>query len=104
MSEFAIVATHRLKPGQRQQWVEHALKNARMARQEQGCLQFDVILPRDEPDAGILIEKYVDQEAWDFHFKQPYCLAFMKAVDGMLQDRSRVLCDLVHCQTGRGHE
>ncbi len=94
MPEFAIVATHRLKPGQRRKWAELALANALRAREESGCRQFDVILPRDTPDTGILIEKYADEEAWNFHFRQPYCQGFMSAIESMLIERTRTLCDL----------
>jgi quinol monooxygenase YgiN len=101
--EFAIVATHRLKPGQRRRWAEFALRNALEARNEEGCLQFDVVLARDEPDTGILIEKYVDEAAWDLHFQQPYCKAFMQAIEGMLSDRVRTLCDVVE-PSRSGHD
>lgn len=94
MPEFAIVATHNLQPGQRRNWAELALVNARQARKEPGCLQFDVILARDAPNTGILIEKYVDEEAWNFHFSQPYCQGFMKAIESLLRERARVLCDV----------
>jgi quinol monooxygenase YgiN len=92
--EFAIVATHHLRQGQRQTWAELALRNAREARKEPGCTQFDVVLVRDAPDTGILIEKYIDEEAWNFHFQQPYCQTFMKAIEGMLSERTRTLCDV----------
>ena len=94
MPEFAIVATHRLKAGQRGAWAELAIINAASARKEPGCLQFDVLLPSDDEDTGILIERYVDQPAWDFHFKQSYCQSFMKAIEDLLRDKMRTLCDL----------
>jgi quinol monooxygenase YgiN len=94
MPEFAIVATHRLKPGQRAKWAELALVNARLARGEPGCRQFDVVLPRDASDTGILIEKYADENAWNFHFRQSYCQDFMRAIEDMLSERTRTLCDL----------
>lgn len=96
MPEFAIVATHRLKPGQREKWAELALRNAREARKEAGCLQFDVVLVREMPDTGILIEKYVDEDAWNRHFQQPYCQTFMNAIEGMLSERTRTLCDVFY--------
>ncbi|MBX3513440.1 MAG: antibiotic biosynthesis monooxygenase [Xanthobacteraceae bacterium] len=95
MSAFAIVATHHLKQGKREAWAALAAINAVEARKEQGCLQFDVVLPRDRPDMGILIERYVDEAAWNWHFEQSYCRDFMQAIETMLVDRTRVLCDAV---------
>ena len=94
MSVFAIVATHFLKSGSRPAWVELAMKNAVAARKEPGCLQFDVVMPREQPDIGILIERYVDEAAWHWHFRQPYCRDFMDSISDILFDRTRVLCDV----------
>jgi len=74
-------------------WAELAINNATQARKEPGCLQFDVVLPRDTPELGILIEKYTDEGAWNFHFRQPYCQEFMNAIQTVLVERSRVICD-----------
>lgn len=95
MPVFAIVATHHLKPGSRDAWAALATINAAEARKEKGCLQFDVVLPREAPDTGILIERYVDEAAWKWHFAQHYCRDFMSAIESMLVDRTRVLCDAV---------
>lgn len=93
MPVFAIVATHFLKPDCRPLWVELAMKNAVEARKEPGCLQFDVVMPREQPNTGIIIERYVDEAAWHWHFKQSYCQGFMGSISDMLVDRTRVLCD-----------
>ena len=94
MRHFVIIATHHLKSGHRQSWAALAQENAVQARQEPGCLQFDVVLPRGEPDTGILIEKYRDEDAWNWHFRQPYCQRFMAAAEGILRERTRKLCEL----------
>jgi len=95
MAAFAIVATHHLKRGTREKWAALAMVNAREARKERGCLQFDVILPREEADIGILIERYADETAWNWHFSQHYCRDFMSAIETMLVNRTRVVCDVV---------
>ena len=95
MPVFAIVATHVLKPGRRDRWAASAIRNAVEARKEQGCLQFDVVLPLEEPNLGILIERYVDRQAWEQHFEQPYCRDFMDAVEPMLHQRIRTLGEVV---------
>lgn len=95
MGVFAIVATHHLKPGKRDEWAALAMGNALAARREPGCLQFDVVLPREAADTGILIERYADEAAWNWHFGQHYCRDFMSAIETMLVSRTRVLCDVV---------
>lgn len=94
MAEFVIVASHHLISGERERWASLAQENALQARQEPGCLQFDVVLPRNAPDTGILVEKYRDEDAWNWHFSQPHCRKFMAAIDGMLRERTREICDL----------
>lgn len=90
---FVVLATHRLKPGRRAEWLELATVNAQSARCEPGCLQFDVVVSREDLDTGFLIEMYVDEAAWKEHFRQPYCKAFMTAIEDMLHERVRILGD-----------
>ena len=75
-------------------WADLAMINATEARKENGCLQFDVLLPREAPDTGILVERYVDEDAWKWHFQQRYCRDFMAAIETMLVSKTRTLCDV----------
>lgn len=93
MPAFVVLATHRLKPGRRTEWLDHAIINARSARSEPGCLQFDVVVSREDSDTGFLVEIYVDEAAWREHFRQPYCEKFMAAIEHILHERVRILAD-----------
>ncbi|KAF2816592.1 uncharacterized protein BDZ99DRAFT_139635 [Mytilinidion resinicola] len=46
--------------------------------QEAGCLGVDVMW-HDDTDTFILVERFKDQAAFEFHFKQPYVVAFKKS-------------------------
>ena len=46
------------------------------------------------PTQEFLIEKYRDEDAWNWHFRQPYCQQFMAAAEGILRERTRKLCEL----------
>ena len=45
--------------------------HAERSRRDDGCLQFDLMLPKDDDKHVFLIEKWRDQEALDAHAKGP---------------------------------
>jgi quinol monooxygenase YgiN len=45
--------------------------HARRSRGDDGCLQFDVMLPNGDDEHVFLVEKWRDQEALDEHAKGP---------------------------------
>jgi quinol monooxygenase YgiN len=71
MNEVMIVVEFEVKPEYRSRFIELRRGNARRSRGEDGCLQFDVMLPRDDDAHVFLIEKWRDQAALDVHARGP---------------------------------
>ena len=72
MSRLAIIATMEVAPGKRDQLVPFLMAHrARCLEDEPGTLQFEVLIPREEPDQIMLYEVYADDAAFDLHFNGP---------------------------------
>lgn len=49
---------------------------------EEGCLQFDVVLDRSKTPANVVFyEVYRDKNAFDAHLETPHLIAFRAALD-----------------------
>lgn len=69
MSKLAIVATIKVVPGKRDEYLTHLRAHAeRCLSGEPGTLQFDILLPHDDPDAVMLYEVYASTEAFQAHW------------------------------------
>jgi quinol monooxygenase YgiN len=68
MSKFAIVATIKTVPGNRDEYLA-VLKahGKRCLATEPGTLQFDILVPQKEADTVMLYEVYASQEAFQTH-------------------------------------
>jgi (4S)-4-hydroxy-5-phosphonooxypentane-2,3-dione isomerase len=71
MSRLMIVVEFEVKPEHRDAFVELMKGHARLSRAEDGCQQFDVLLPQEDPSRVMLVEAWRDQAALDVHSKQP---------------------------------
>ena len=71
MSQVMIVVEFEVKPEYRSQFIELMRGHARRSRGDDGCLQFDLMLPRDDDRHVFLVEKWCDQAALDEHAKGP---------------------------------
>ncbi len=71
MSQVMIVVEFEVKPEHRTQFVELMRGHARRSRGDDGCLQFDIMLPNGDEPHVYLIEKWRDQAALDVHSKGP---------------------------------
>ena len=71
MSQVMIVVDFEVKPEHRGQFLELMRAHARRSRGDDGCLQFDLMLPKDDEKHIFLIEKWRDQAALDAHAKGP---------------------------------
>ncbi len=71
MSQVMIVVDFEVKPEHRGRFIELMSNHARRSRNDDGCLQFDIMLPRDDDRHVFLVEKWRDQEALDAHAKGP---------------------------------
>lgn len=77
-----IVITGRMKiPDQnRGPFFELAKRQVELSRHEAGCLNYWLYEDSLKPGHFFFYEEWRDRNAIDFHFKQSYCLEFVKAL------------------------
>ena len=63
MSRIMIVVEFEVKPEHRNQFIELIKGHAQRSRAEDGCQQFDVLLPQEDHNRVLLVEAWHDQEA-----------------------------------------
>ena len=71
MSRIMIVVEFEVKPEHRNAMIALMKDHARQSRAEDGCLQFDVLLPMEDQSRVLLVEAWRDQGALDVHSKVP---------------------------------
>lgn len=82
---FIVIAEFAIRPGQREAFVEHAREDARQSlTNEQGCHQFDVLVPEDADDRVVLHEVYTDRAAFETHTRMPHYQPFKDATAPLL--------------------
>ncbi len=88
---YCIIVKTELKQGARKKFLDAMLPNAEAsARDEPGCMVFDVLEMREEPDTFLLYEVYESQTALEDH-KQTSHYKACRAVVGDLIERQTVL-------------
>ena len=76
-----VIATIHVKPGFTEQFIAASVEDARgSVNNEPGCLRFDVLQDRDDPNRIYLIEEYVDEAAFRSHVQQPHCVQWRETV------------------------
>jgi quinol monooxygenase YgiN len=71
MSRIMIVVEFEVKPEHRNQFIDLMKGHAQRSRAEEGCQQFDVLLPQEDQNHVLLVEAWRDQAALDVHMKLP---------------------------------
>ena len=71
MSQVMIVVDFEVKPEHRGEFLELMRGHAQRSRRDDGCIQFDLMLPAGDEKHVYLIEKWRDQAALDAHAKGP---------------------------------
>lgn len=66
------------KPECRDQLITELLKIIPSTRAEPGCLQYELVLDKENPNFLFLVEKYVNQQSFDEHERQPYIKNFLE--------------------------
>ena len=74
---IVITGQARVKPEHRETMLSIGREQVRNSRAEAGCVSYRFFENTMEPNAFFFYEEWKDQAAVDFHFKQPYCLAFI---------------------------
>jgi (4S)-4-hydroxy-5-phosphonooxypentane-2,3-dione isomerase len=71
MSRIMIVVEFEVKPEHRSGFIELMKGHAQRSRAEDGCQQFDVLLPQEDQSRVLLVEAWRDQAALDVHSRGP---------------------------------
>lgn len=82
---LVLHVTVRVKPEHASEFVEAAVTNAtRSAEDEPGCLRFDVIRDRDDPNCLYFYEVYRDDAALAVHRLTPHFKAYFEKTQSWL--------------------
>ena len=85
MNRFGLIVEFEIKPENIGKFMELINENARLSvKDEPGCLQFDVLQAKDNPNKVVLYEIYENDAAFDAHVKMPHVGKFFGAAKEMI--------------------
>ncbi|MDQ2803147.1 MAG: antibiotic biosynthesis monooxygenase [Pseudomonadota bacterium] len=95
MNKLALVAEFGVKPERRAQFLELMVSHAKSALdEEEGCLQFDVAVARDNENQIVLYELYKDDAAMAEHMNSAHLAETRKAYADMIATKRVTICKL----------
>lgn len=88
-SEDAVFVTALLhsREGKREELAARLRERALASRTEPGCLRYDVLVQKDDPDQFVLNEAWSDQASLDKHLNSPGHEAWTKLRDTLVSNR-----------------
>ena len=86
---FALVVNIRIKPENVDKFMHGLLANAREARKEPGCRQFDVLVDPADKTKVMLYEIYNDEKAFEAHQATPHFKKYVAEAVPLLASRER---------------
>jgi autoinducer 2-degrading protein len=86
---FVLVVNIRIKPENVDRWMTMALENARHARKEPGCRQFEVLVDPKDRAKVMLFEIYDDEKAFEAHQQTPHFKKYLAEAVPLLAQRER---------------
>lgn len=93
---YSLLLKTRLQSGTLAPFMDAMRRNAAASvRDEPGCLVFDVLHDRSEPDLVWLYEVYVDEAAFEAHMRTPHYLASRPLVEPLIVDQECVEADVL---------
>lgn len=99
---YCIIVKVELKPGNRDQFAQAMLANAEASvRDEPGCLVFDVLEARGEPDTFYLYELYTGEEALAAHKETPHYQSTRAVINDLIAKQSVIRADAIATNPGR---
>ncbi|HEY5899303.1 MAG TPA: putative quinol monooxygenase [Burkholderiales bacterium] len=90
---FVLVVNIRIKPENVERWMPMALENARAARKEPGCRQFEVLVDPKDRTKIMLFEVYNDERAFEAHQQTPHFKKYLAEAVPLLASRERQVFD-----------
>ena len=86
---FVLVVNIKIKPENAERWMKMALENAREARKEPGCKQFDVVVDPKDRTSVMLYEVYADEKAFEQHQQTAAFKKYVAEAVPLLASRER---------------
>jgi quinol monooxygenase YgiN len=98
---YCIIVTNRVELGREQEYLEIMRANARASyEQELGCIQFDVVADRDQPQTFHLYEIYESEQALASHKETSHYRLSREKLAGIVVEQSVIRCDVIEtCAT-----
>jgi quinol monooxygenase YgiN len=88
---FVLQVAIRIKPENVDAWMKKALDNAREARKEPGCRQFEVLVDPADKARVMLFEVYDDDKAFEAHQQTPHFKKYLAEAVPLLASRERMV-------------
>jgi quinol monooxygenase YgiN len=86
---FVLIVNIKIKPENVERWMKLALENAREARKEPGCRQFEVLVDPKDRTKVMLFEIYDDDKAFEAHQATPHFKKYLAEAVPLLASRER---------------
>jgi len=90
-----LVVEFEIKPEYREQFltIMHGHASRTLRRESGACLQFEVLLPDDEPHKVFLVEAYTDREALASHMENSGLSKVRATYADWIVSRKITICD-----------
>ncbi|WP_139491534.1 putative quinol monooxygenase [Brevibacillus dissolubilis] len=75
-----------IKPDQREQFLTHAREVTKHSRAESGNISYGFFESTEYENSFVVLEKWEDQAAIDYHVKTPHFVEFMQSVQELLAE------------------
>jgi len=86
---FVLVVNIRIKPDSVESFMKKLGDNAREARKEPGCRQFEVLVDPKDRAKIMLYEVYDDEKAFEAHQQTPHFKKYLAEAVPLLASRER---------------
>jgi (4S)-4-hydroxy-5-phosphonooxypentane-2,3-dione isomerase len=86
---FVLTVQIRIKPENVEAFMSKLADNARNARKEPGCKQFDVLVDPNDRTKVMLYEVYNDEKAFEAHQQTPHFKKYLADAVPLLASRER---------------
>ena len=86
---FVLVVNLKIKPENVDKFMQELKANAREARKERGCRQFDVLVDPNDRAKAMLYEVYDDESAFEAHQQTAHFKKYLAEAVPLLASRER---------------
>ena len=86
---FVLTVQLRIKPENVEAFMSKLAENAKNARKEPGCKQFDVLVDPNDKTKAMLYEVYNDDKAFEAHQATPHFKKYLAEAVPLLASRER---------------